>query len=136
MPPDGEDRSGDMQGLDNDGDLAYDENDSDCSSSGVGDGRTHYPLALSIISIAPNPVTARGTDVFFNLPSRSDVSVGIYDMSGRLVRSKVYAGLSPGRHAFHFNGRDVGGRSLPSGVYTIRLKAGESVAKGRITLIR
>lgn len=136
MLPDGEDYSSDGQGLDNDGDLVYDENDSDCSSSGIGDGPANQPLALSLISIAPNPVTARGTDVFYSLPTGSDVTIGVYDMSGRLVRSRVYTGLSPGRQIFHFDGKDVGGRPLPSGVYMIRLETRESVVRGRTTLIR
>jgi hypothetical protein len=135
MLPDGEDYSGDGHGLDNDGDLVYDMSDSDCSSSGVEDGLAQT-LSVRLLSISPNPMAVAGTDIRYSLASASDVEVSIYTAAGRLVLRSQYSSLSPGRHAFRFRGQDPAGRSLPSGVYTVRIESQHSAVQGKVILLR
>jgi hypothetical protein len=134
MLPDGEDYNGDGRGLDNDGDLVYDMNDSDCTSAGVEDGPSQA-LSVRLLSISPNPVAAGGADIQYSLATASDVDVSIYTAAGQLVLRRQYSGLSPGRHAFRFRGQDPAGRSLPSGVYTVRIESEHSAVQGKVVLL-
>jgi hypothetical protein len=80
---------------------------------GVAEG-THVPLQWSL-SVSPNP--ARGAfSVRYDVPSQSRVSVGIYDVDGRLVRSLSGGSVAPGRYA-----AELPSGALPAGIYFYRL---------------
>jgi hypothetical protein len=125
--PDGEDWSGDGIGLDNDGDLLYDEDDPDCFA------RNRKTLQLQI---SPNPVTNSGTEIAYVLPARSDVSLRIFDITGHVVLAIDEPNLAPGRHRVSFSGRDASGRMLASGIYFVAVESTVLKASGRIVLLR
>lgn len=60
------------------------------------------------------PFTVGGT-------GEAQVALEIFDSAGRRVRALVGGPLPAGQHQRHFDGRDDGGRALPSGVYHARL---------------
>ena len=60
----------------------------------------------------------------FEMTSDAAVSVGVYDLSGRLVR-RLYEGQDGvGRYRSTWDGTDDDGRALPPGVYLLRLVLG------------
>jgi len=69
----------------------------------------------------PNP-TSGATRLDFALPRDSRVSLGLYDMQGRRVATLVEGALPAGRHQAVWNGT-TGGRSVPTGIYFLRLQA-------------
>jgi len=71
----------------------------------------------------PNPFNPR-TTISFHLPAADHVDLGIYDLKGRLVRSLHRGQMSAGEHGISWNGRDVLGRSVASGVYFCKLRTG------------
>lgn len=83
----------------------------------------------------PNPFRDQ-TSIRFMLPSRSTVSVAVYDLMGRRVATLVDRSLSAGLHEVYWNGRSDSGRSLASGVYLYRIQSGSVSESGRMTLIR
>lgn len=131
----GEDWDGDTEGLDNDGDLAYDEADSDCDA-GIGDRGRQVAGTLTLLSICPNPVSNRASAVRFGLLETSDVVLSVHDIAGRLVMKEEYASASPGEHTFKFEGREATGGFLPSGVYMVRVTAAGSSVSGRIVFVK
>ena len=77
----------------------------------------------------PNPFNP-STNISFSLPSRSFVSLKIFDLMGRDVATLVSAELSAGTHSRQWNADGV-----QSGVYYYRLQAGEySTTKTMIVL--
>ncbi|HSQ59447.1 MAG TPA: FlgD immunoglobulin-like domain containing protein [Acidobacteriota bacterium] len=85
--------------------------------------------------IAPNPTPGQAV-ISFAVPARGHVSLAVLDVRGRLVR-RVHEGfLDRGWHAGSWDGRDGSGRSLPSGVYFLRLEAREGSATRKLVLIR
>jgi hypothetical protein len=67
-----------------------------------------------------NPVTR----IEYKLPgNRTRVSVVVYDVSGRKVRTLVNGEKDAGRHVVDWDGRDEGGRPVGSGVYFYRMVA-------------
>jgi histidinol-phosphate aminotransferase len=64
------------------------------------------------------------------------ILLAIYDASGRKVQSLVNGVLQSGNHDIVWDGRDVHGREVSSGVYIINLMQGEFAASTRVTLVR
>jgi hypothetical protein len=88
----------------------------------------------------PWPTPAGGaSNVAFGLASPSRVTLKVYDLAGRRVRSLVDGSLAAGRYTFRWDGRDGEGREASQGIYFLRLHfAGEErgVLTRKIVLVR
>ncbi|MBI5838398.1 MAG: T9SS type A sorting domain-containing protein [Candidatus Eisenbacteria bacterium] len=87
------------------------------------------------LACAPNPFRS-GTTVAFNLPKAARVSVRVYDTQGRLVRVLADGYEPAGSHRRGWNGADMRGRMLSSGVYVVRVEAEDQVAHAKVVLAR
>jgi len=84
----------------------------------------------------PNPFNPQ-TTIAFEIPGRQEVSLRVFDLSGRLVRDLIVGELRyPGRHEVVWNGRDDAGRPVASGTYFYRLEAGDFAETKRMVLIK
>lgn len=87
------------------------------------------------VSCSPNPFTNM-TSVSFSVEGTDPVSVSVYSITGRLVRSLVEGQcLSPGGHAVQWDGRDGSGSPVVPGVYLCRLSSGGSIATARMVMV-
>ncbi len=77
----------------------------------------------------PNPFNPQ-TQISFNLDKAQDVSLRIFDIQGRLIRTLTDSFLEPGTHTFRWNGTDSHGQKAASGIYLYQLR-GESTSKMR-----
>jgi fibronectin type 3 domain-containing protein len=68
----------------------------------------------------PNPFNPVST-IRYNIPQSSDVSLIVYDMLGREVERLAEGYIEPGYHKVQWDGRNAGGREVPSGIYIARL---------------
>lgn len=78
----------------------------------------------------PNPFNP-STTISFILPEAAQVTLTVYDISGRLVQSLVDGWRDAGAHDVSFNASH-----LVSGVYLYSLKAGEFSIDGKIVLMK
>jgi len=92
-------------------------------------------LDLNVVGGEPNPFTDR-TTLRFSLREPGRVSLEIFDVRGRRVRRLMDASLGAGRHLRIWDGRDEASRQVASGVYFVRLRAGDKEARGRVVLRR
>ena len=99
------------------------------------DGPTISQSRELIVTTSPSPFR-RSTAVQFALDSNSSVSLDIFDVQGRRVRSSGSEVRGPGPHQLVWDGTDAQGRKSPSGIYFYRLRAGERRATGRLILTR
>ncbi|NOQ21072.1 MAG: T9SS type A sorting domain-containing protein [Candidatus Aegiribacteria sp.] len=77
----------------------------------------------------PNPFSAQAA-INFSLPSAGRVSVTIYDMSGRAVRTLNDTEMQAAEHTLMWDGLDETGNAVGAGVYFCRLQAcGETVTQ-------
>ncbi len=83
------------------------------------------------LSTSPNPFHETAT-LRFALPAPGRVKLSIYDVSGRLVRRLVEDNLTAGAHERAWNGRDSRSFAVPSGVYFVRLVAGDRALTRKI----
>ncbi len=90
---------------------------------------------IRIQSVAPNPFSTI-TTVLFQSPGLSTVTLQVYDIAGRLVRTQPLGNSPAGQHSITWDGRDASGAELASGVYFIRLVSAELQASGKVLLVR
>ena len=70
----------------------------------------------------PNPFNAR-TTIVYELAVPSPVSLVVYDALGRMIKRLERSGIqSPGRHTSHWDGKDMRGHRVSSGVYFVTLR--------------
>ena len=83
---------------------------------------TGMPAALELGSGYPNPFGER-TIIPFSINVPAAVSLGVYDLRGRLHASLVNGVLEAGSYRISWDGRIDGGTILDSGVYLVTLRA-------------
>ncbi len=93
-------------------------------------------IAPSGMSIDPNPVSASGTVINYEVTVNSPVRLEVYDLQGRLVDTIDEGEHAPGTCQLFWDPVGSSGRPLPSGVYVIRLSVGESVNTARVVVTR
>jgi hypothetical protein len=88
------------------------------------------PNDFSLSQNYPNPFNPT-TTIAFSLPSKSYVSLKIFDALGREVSVLVSEEMTAGTYSKQWNAN-----SLPSGVYFYRLQAGSLTETKKLTLLR
>jgi len=83
----------------------------------------------------PNPFRS-STTLEYVLPKAGDYSISIYNIRGQLVRRFRDNAPVMGRLEKSFDGLDQGGKSLPSGIYTIKINWQGGILVHRISLIK
>ncbi|MCA9727532.1 MAG: hypothetical protein KC729_07600 [Candidatus Eisenbacteria bacterium] len=87
--------------------------------------------------VGPNPARGSATvDVSFRLASPEAATIAVFDAGGKRVRSLLDARLAAGEGNRSWDGRNDLGQPVPSGVYWVRLRAGQSEDDARIVWVR
>jgi flagellar hook assembly protein FlgD len=85
---------------------------------GIEEGKESLNL-LNTIEVHPNPF-ANVTDIRFNPQFAGEITVNVYDVSGRLTKN-IYTGSTDGYSTLTWYGDDNNGRIVPRGVYFLRV---------------
>lgn len=92
------------------------------------------PEVLILAQNHPNPFNPK-TSIRFGLPESGQVTLTVFDVNGRAVKTLADGALPAGTHRFEWDGTDAAGASLASGVYFYRLDtAGERIRKKMLLL--
>jgi len=83
----------------------------------------------------PNPCNPQ-TIVSFTIQDRTRVRLAIHDLMGRRIDVLAERTFAAGTHHLTWLGEDFTGRSVPSGVYLVRLETQGYTATQRVTLVR
>ena len=109
-------------------------------ATAVADHRAEaMPAAFALEQNHPNPFfrnTEASTTIRYALPRATDVTLNVYELSGREVVTLVNTHKSAGYYDVRWEGKDGKGRLLPSGVYWCRFKAGGFVQVRKIMFVR
>ena len=110
------------------------EIDSECEET-EKDSLAPSHVAISLAQNFPNPFNP-STRIEFRLEESAPVSLGIYDLAGRLVRELVSAALPAGRYEETWDGLRGDGSKAAAGVYFCRLASGASTRTRKMVLLR
>jgi hypothetical protein len=89
-----------------------------------------YTDGFSLLQNVPNPF-AKTTSIQYTIPSAQQVTMTLYDESGRLIRELVNSTQAAGKHSVSFE-QD----NLQSGVYFYQMKAGDFVKTRRMMILQ
>ena len=92
--------------------------------------KKNVPTNFMLYQNYPNPFNPT-TKIQFSLPSRSFVSLKIFDILGKEVSTIVSKELSAGIHLRQWNAKDS-----PNGVYFYRLQAGNFIEVKKLVLLK
>jgi hypothetical protein len=102
--------------------------------TGIG-GYAVPPAASYLEQNTPNPFAA-ATRIAFGLREAADVSLVVYDVSGRVVRVLAQGPRAAERHEVEWDGRDEHHRPVASGVYFLKMKAGAFTQTRKMVVAR
>jgi YVTN family beta-propeller protein len=91
------------------------------------------PFALE--QNAPNPFNPT-TSIKFTIAEDSYVTLAVYDVSGRRIKTLVNRDLKADFYRVEWDGRNDEGRKVTSGMYFYRLNAGSFVRSHKMILLR
>jgi hypothetical protein len=98
-----------------------------------GVGQT--PMTYALYQNAPNPFIS-STSIQYQLPANGKVSLKVYDLTGRLVRTIVNREEEAGFYTVNWNRQDDKGRKLANGVYFYRLVSGDFTTTKKMIVLR
>ena len=82
------------------------------------------PSEFALRQNHPNPFNPE-TQIGYQLPLAGEVSITVYNLLGQEVRQLVNDIKAAGFYRVSWNGQDALGRSVGSGIYFYRIKAGQ-----------
>ena len=74
------------------------------------------PGSFALHQNYPNPFNPR-TEIQFDLPENGIVEVAIYNLMGQKINTLISGEMEPGFHTIDWNGKDMNGHSVASGMY-------------------
>ncbi len=98
-------------------------------------GTREMPTHFTLLQNYPNPFNPI-TKIQFALAKSGFVSLGIYDLLGKRVRTLVAEDLSAGYKSVIWDARDEGGKEVASGIYFYQLRAGSLTETKKMLLLK
>jgi hypothetical protein len=83
----------------------------------------------------PNPFNPT-TNISFTLPGETQVSLSVYNIEGRLIKTLVNGSVEGGLQVVTWDGTDAQGNPVSTGVYLYRLRAGNNVMTKKMILLK
>ena len=83
----------------------------------------------------PNPFNSEVV-VKYSLPGEGDVELLVYNALGQVVRRLVEGHRRLGHHRVIWDGRDEDGRQLATGMYVVRMRAGEFNQTRKVSMMK
>jgi len=103
-----------------------------------------YPLSIDKLSLPidfelgeayPNPFNPE-TLINYGLPIHSNISISIFDINGRQIKSLEESFKIPGRYSVMWDGLDDAGHSVSSGMYIYQMIANGYISSGKVMLLK
>jgi hypothetical protein len=93
------------------------------------------PESIALESILPNPFNPT-TVIRYRAAAGVRVTIAIFDVAGRRVRSLVDGAAAGGEATVTWDGHDDAGRAVASGVYFCRLRSADVTRTGKMLLVK
>jgi len=80
------------------------------------------PMATKLMNAFPNPFNPN-TNIRYSLKTSGKVNISIYNVKGQLIKTFTNEHLSPGFYQVSWDGRDLTGKPMPSGIYLYQMRS-------------
>ena len=100
------------------------------------------PQTFALQQNFPNPFSASGTfgnpetTIRFDLPRSSEVKLRVFNLLGAEVLTLLNERRLAGTHTFKWDGKNADQQQVVSGIYLLRLEAGNEVRVRKMVLVR
>ena len=108
---------------------------SDVLSSTNEEANVTIPSSFNIQSVYPNPFNGQ-VKFDFTINSPQLVQFNVYDISGRTIVDEIIMSGSKGYHQVSWDGKNVYGKMVSSGVYYYTFTLENKVVNGKITYLK
>lgn len=110
---------------DNSGEESWYSNEIEVTPGGVNidDNTLHLPKSFYLSQNYPNPFNPE-TTISFSIPKYSKVEISIYNIKGQKVKTIAKKDFEKGIHKVIWNGKDIAGKSVSSGIYFYKMETG------------
>jgi FlgD Ig-like domain/Fibronectin type III domain len=102
--------------------------------SGTGAGN-NLITATELIGNYPNPFNPN-TNISYSIKEAGLVKIDVYNSKGQFVRTLVSESKETGNYTVNWNGTDETNKSVTSGVYFYKMKAGKFVSTKKMILMK
>ena len=92
-------------------------------------------VRTALLGVSPNPFNP-STSISFQLAEPGRARLGIYDLTGRLVRRLADGPFPVGQHSLTWDGRSDNGDRVGSGIYLVSFRAGDVLSSSKLTLLK
>lgn len=93
--------------------------------------------SLRLFQNYPNPLVSGGmTTIKFSLPRAENVTIRVYDVSGRRIKTLTNGVRHPGHHFVTWDGKNERGAQVAPGIYFYQMKCGDKIQSKKIVLLR
>jgi hypothetical protein len=106
----------------------------DGSQLNIVDGEL-VPETFALHANYPNPFNP-STAITYDLPKRAQVTLGIYDLLGKQIKTLVNQSQDAGVKTVRWDGTDNLGRQVSAGVYLYQIQAGEFSQTRKMLLLK
>jgi flagellar hook assembly protein FlgD len=93
------------------------------------------PKSFELNSVYPNPFNST-CNIKISIATKEKVHLTIYDTLGRKIKTLLKENIVPGEHNIQWDGKDVFGKTVASGMYIFSLVQGDQESSVRATLVR
>jgi hypothetical protein len=93
------------------------------------------PVVTELRNAYPNPFGLL-TRIPYSLKTQSDVKIEIFNVKGQMIYNYTENQKAAGYHSIDWNGKDMNGKAVSSGIYYYRMSSGKYTASKKIVLVK
>jgi len=93
------------------------------------------PNSSILLPAYPNPFNTTIT-IPFKLNRSSQITLNVYNVQGKRVKTLVSGNLNPGEHSIKWNGKDAHNSEVSSGIYFIQMYDKVNISSQKLLLIK
>lgn len=82
-----------------------------------------------------SPLLINSVEISFTVEKKGKVKVGVFDITGKLIRNLIDEELEPSTYSVSWDGKNTKGENLPAGAYICKLESGSAKAATKIIKI-
>jgi len=93
------------------------------------------PQSYSLEQNYPNPFNPT-TNIKYTIPREGNVKIEVFDITGKLVTTLVNQSMNSGTYNVTWDGRNLSGQNVVSGIYLYRIQANDFVSVKKMIMLK